>query len=93
MDTNSSVLEQYLAVECVLFNFLFIFIFDRFLIHSRKAEDTLQNWFTAGTWAEEIYAVLLLQPVLTGLFGTPGSRDQTSTELFPTQSFHLEDVW
>lgn len=73
------------------FSFLF---FGRCLIHSSKAEETLQNLFTAWIWAVESPAVLLLQTIPAGSFGNLGSRDQTSTELtelFPTWSFHLDD--
>lgn len=63
------------------------------MFHSFKAEDTLRDVFTAFTWAVETYTVLLLRPTPTGLLGNLCSRDQTSTKHFPTQSFHLEDVW
>lgn len=98
MDTNSPVFctaalfGNRRLLERVLFHPLFIFSFDRCLIHSRKAENILQNLFTAWTSALETRAVLLLQPALTGSVGNLGSGDQTSTELFPTQSFHSEDV-
>lgn len=67
MDTNSPIFckaalfDSRRLLECVLFNPLFIFIFGRCLIHSNKAEESLQNLFTAWTCAMETHAVLLLQ--------------------------------
>lgn len=67
MDTNSPIFcnaalfGRRRLLECVLFNPLFIFIFGRCLMHSSKAEETLQNFFTTWTCATETHAVLLLQ--------------------------------
>lgn len=52
----------------------------------------LQNVFTVKTWAAETPGILLLQLTPTGPFGNLDSKDQTSTQLFPTQCSHSEDV-